>query len=70
MYLNSTNTSLFTTRRQRKMPKSKTALAGLTVICITVLVGLWIVRDSLCEVQYKGGNTNFLARFVVYETVK
>ncbi|ELI0636028.1 Hok/Gef family protein [Vibrio harveyi] len=52
------------------MPKSKTALARLTVICITVLVGLWIVRDSLCEVQYKDGNTNFLARFVVYETVK
>ncbi len=23
------------------MPKSKTALAGLVVICITVLVGLW-----------------------------
>ncbi|MFV8433924.1 Hok/Gef family protein [Vibrio owensii] len=52
------------------MPKSKTALAGLTVICITALVGLWIVRDSLCEVQYKDENTNFLARFVVYEMVK
>ncbi len=51
-----------------KMPKSKTALMGLVVICITILCGLLIVRDSLCEVRYKGGGTDFLARFVVYET--
>ncbi|MGR5299359.1 Hok/Gef family protein [Vibrio mediterranei] len=50
------------------MPKSKTALAGLIVICITVLVGLFIVRDSLCEIRYKDAHTDFLARFVVYET--
>ncbi|APX09929.1 type I toxin-antitoxin system Hok family toxin (plasmid) [Vibrio owensii] len=50
------------------MPKSKTALMGLVVICITILCGLLIVRDSLCEVRYKGGGTDFLARFVVYET--
>ncbi|ENM5730732.1 Hok/Gef family protein [Vibrio mimicus] len=49
------------------MPKSKTALMGLVVICITVLVGLWIVRDSLCEVRYQDAHTDFLARFVVYE---
>ncbi|HBC3568522.1 TPA: Hok/Gef family protein [Vibrio parahaemolyticus] len=51
------------------MPKSKTALTGLIVICCTILVGLWIVRDSLCEVRYKDAHTDFLARFVVYETL-
>ncbi|EIT7126711.1 Hok/Gef family protein [Vibrio parahaemolyticus] len=51
------------------MPKSKTALAGLVVICITVLVELWLVRDSLCEVRYKDEHNDFLARFVVYETM-
>ncbi|WP_081324717.1 Hok/Gef family protein [Vibrio splendidus] len=51
------------------MPKSKTALAGLVVICITVLVGVWLVRNSLCEVCYKDAHTDFLARFVVYETM-
>ncbi|MFA0156837.1 Hok/Gef family protein [Vibrio sp. 10N.261.46.A3] len=52
------------------MPKSKIALMGLVVVCITVLCGLLIVRDSLCEVRYKDGNTDFLARFVVYEMVR
>jgi len=52
------------------MPKSKTALMGLIVICTTILCGLWIVRDSLCEVRYKDEGTDFLARFVVYETVR
>ncbi|PKF50237.1 Hok/Gef family protein [Enterovibrio nigricans] len=52
------------------MPKSKTALAGLVVICVTVLVGLWIVQDSLCEVRFKNEQTDILARFVVYESVK
>ncbi|KFK53049.1 Hok/Gef family protein [Vibrio vulnificus] len=48
------------------MQKNKTALAGL----ITVLVGIWLIRDSLCEVRYKNTHTDFLARFVVYELVK
>ena len=52
------------------MPKSKTALMGLVVICFTVLCGLLIVRDSLCEVRYTDGSTDFLARFVVYEMVR
>ena len=70
MYLDTTNISLFITRRQQKMPKSKIALMGLVVICFTVLCGLFIVRDSLCEVRYKDGSTDFLARFVVYEMVR
>lgn len=50
------------------MPKNNTALAGLIVLCFTILCGLWLVRDSLCEVRYQDGNTSFLAHFVVYET--
>ena len=50
------------------MPKSKIALLGLMVICFTILCGLWITRDSLCEIHYKEGSTDVLARFVVYET--
>ena len=52
-----------------KMPKNKTALAGLIVLCLTFLCGLWLVRDTLCEVRYQDGNTSFLAHFVVYEAV-
>ncbi|MFM2666731.1 Hok/Gef family protein [Vibrio mediterranei] len=52
------------------MPKNNTALAGLIVLCVTILCGLWMVRDSLCEVRYQNGNTRFLANFVVYETVR
>ncbi|EHH1077213.1 Hok/Gef family protein [Vibrio parahaemolyticus] len=52
------------------MPKNKTALAGLIVLCITFLCGLWLVRDSLCEVRYQDGSTSFLAHFVVYEAVR
>lgn len=51
-----------------KMPKNKTALAGLIVLCFTFLCSLWLVRDSLCEVRYQDGGTSFLAQFVVYET--
>ena len=39
------------------MPKSKTALLGLIVICITLLCFTWLVRDSLCELNIKDGNT-------------
>ncbi|MFA0657500.1 Hok/Gef family protein [Vibrio splendidus] len=43
------------------MPKSKTALMGLTVVCMTILCSLWIVRNSLCEFRYEDKNVNFLA---------
>jgi len=52
------------------MPKSKTALMGLVVACVTVLLWTWLVRDSLCELRYKDGTTDILARFVVYEMMK
>ncbi len=50
------------------MPKSKTALMDLLVVCITILLGIWLVRDSLCEVRFTNDHTDFLAKFVVYET--
>ncbi|WP_369925745.1 Hok/Gef family protein [Photobacterium sp. NCIMB 13483] len=40
---------------------------GLIVICITILSFTWMVRDSLCELQIKDGNTVFLAT-LVYES--
>ncbi|WP_422126104.1 Hok/Gef family protein [Vibrio lentus] len=49
------------TKEASKMPKSKTALMGLTVVCMTILCSLWIVRDSLCEFRYEDKNVNFLA---------
>ncbi|MFM2623587.1 Hok/Gef family protein [Vibrio owensii] len=52
------------------MPKNKTALAGLIVLCLTFLCGIWLVRDSLCEVRYQNESTSFLAQFVVYEAVR
>ncbi|PSW23631.1 protein pndA [Photobacterium phosphoreum] len=45
----------------------KTALIGLIVICITILGFTWMVRDSLCELQIKDGNTVFLAT-LAYES--
>ena len=45
----------------------KTALIGLIVICITILSFAWMVRDSLCELQIKDGNTVFLAT-LAYES--
>ncbi|GAL10976.1 hypothetical protein JCM19233_1961 [Vibrio astriarenae] len=50
------------------MPKSKTALMGLLVVCITIICITWLMRDSLCEVHFTNDNTDFLATFVVYET--
>ncbi len=50
------------------MPKNKTALAGLIVLCFTFWCGLWLVRAPFCEVRYQDGGTSFLAQFVVYET--
>ncbi|EHJ9985278.1 TPA: Hok/Gef family protein [Vibrio parahaemolyticus] len=52
------------------MPKTKTALAGLIVLCLTLLCGLWMVRDTLCDIHYQDDHSRFEANFVVYETVK
>ncbi|ENY3838634.1 Hok/Gef family protein [Vibrio vulnificus] len=39
------------------MPRSKTALLGLIVVCITILCFTWLLRDSLCGLQFRDGNT-------------
>ncbi|PSU44275.1 protein pndA [Photobacterium frigidiphilum] len=44
----------------------RTALIGLIVICITILGFTWMVRDSLCELQIKNGDSVFLAH-LAYE---
>ena len=65
MYLNTTDTSLFINWRQ-VMPNKKYALLGLITVCITVLCALWMVRSSLCELEYRTANTNVLAK-LAYE---
>ncbi|WP_032429227.1 type I toxin-antitoxin system toxin HokA [Klebsiella quasipneumoniae] len=36
-------------------------LFGLIVICFTVLLLTWMVRDSLCELQLRQGNSELVA---------
>ncbi|MEG8728403.1 Hok/Gef family protein [Klebsiella quasipneumoniae] len=36
-------------------------LFGLIVICFTVLLLTWMVRDSLCELQLRKGNSELVA---------
>ncbi|WMY76418.1 Hok/Gef family protein [Buttiauxella selenatireducens] len=47
------------------MPQ-KLCIASLVVVCITILIFTWMVRDSLCELHIKGGNTE-LAAILAYE---
>lgn len=47
------------------MPQ-KFCITGLVVICFTILIFTWMVRDSLCELHIKGGNTE-LAAVLAYE---
>ncbi|EOF4704923.1 type I toxin-antitoxin system toxin HokA [Klebsiella sp. RHBSTW-00484] len=42
------------------MPQ-KYLLFGLIVICFTVLLFTWMVRDSLCELQLRQGNIELVA---------
>ncbi|EIO4564162.1 Hok/Gef family protein [Vibrio parahaemolyticus] len=49
------------------MPRNKTALLGLIVICITILCFTWITRDSLCELQYRNGNS-VISATLAYES--
>ncbi len=65
MYLDNTDTSLFTNWRQ-VMPNKKYALLGLITVCVTALCALWMVRSSLCEFEYHTANTNVLAK-LAYE---
>ncbi|MEX3020449.1 type I toxin-antitoxin system toxin HokA [Kluyvera sp. STS39-E] len=42
------------------MPQ-KSMLCSLIVICLTILLFTWMVRDSLCELYIKQGNNEFAA---------
>ncbi len=59
--------SLLTAEMQSevRMPR-KFALSGLIVICITILLFTLLMRDSLCELRIKQGNTE-IAVFLNYE---
>ncbi|MBE8574118.1 Hok/Gef family protein [Vibrio sp. OPT18] len=46
------------------MPKKHAALANTLVLCMTLIVGLWMVRESLCELRYKDTKREFSASFV------
>ncbi|PLR38007.1 small toxic polypeptide [Chimaeribacter californicus] len=39
---------------------------GVFMVCFTILVFTWLVRDSLCELQVTMGNTT-LAAVLAYE---
>ena len=42
------------------MPQ-KYLLFGLIVICFTILLFAWMVRDSLCELQLRKGNIELVS---------
>lgn len=65
MYLNNTNSSLFTFRRQ-DMPKRKTTTLSLAIVCFTLLAALALIRDDLCKVEYRNG-TVLLNVVLAYE---
>ena len=50
------------------MPK-RTLLLGLFLICTTLLIFTWMVRDSLCELSIKERSMEFKA-VLAYETKK
>jgi hypothetical protein len=37
----------------------KSAVTSLVVICVTIVISLWLVRDSLCDVSYESGGDDF-----------
>lgn len=45
---------------RRGMPQ-KYLLFGLVVICFTILLLAWMVRDSLCELKIRQGNIELVA---------
>lgn len=40
----------------QRMPQ-KSLLCSLIVICFTVLLSIWMVHDSLCELKFKHHDT-------------
>ncbi len=45
----------------------KLTVISLIVICITILIFTWMIRDSLCELTFKQGDTE-VAAIMVYES--
>ncbi|MEE7094893.1 Hok/Gef family protein [Escherichia coli O10] len=41
----------------------------LVVVCITILIFVWMVRGSLCELHIRLGNTE-LSAYLAYEVEK
>lgn len=46
--------------RRQRMPQ-ESMLYSLIVICLTILLFTWMVRDSLCELHIKQGNNELAA---------
>lgn len=44
----------------------RSAVLCLVVVCITILIFIWMVRGSLCELHIKQGNTE-LSVYLAYE---
>ncbi|MDS1913314.1 MULTISPECIES: Hok/Gef family protein [Enterobacter] len=44
----------------------RSAVLCLVVVCITILIFIWMVRGSLCELHIKQGNTELIA-YLAYE---
>ncbi|MGF1806206.1 Hok/Gef family protein [Aliivibrio sifiae] len=47
--------------------QKKSTLASLIVICVTILIGIWLLRDSLCDVYYQSEGTIMSAN-LAYES--
>ncbi|MFA1563091.1 Hok/Gef family protein [Aliivibrio fischeri] len=47
--------------------QKKSTLASLIVICVTILIGIWLLRDSLCDVSYLSEGTIITAT-LAYES--
>ena len=68
MFPDRTDLSLYFDSLQEasKMLK-KSAVTSLVVICVTIVISLWLVRDSLCGVSYESGGT-ILKATLAYES--
>lgn len=44
----------------------RSAVLCLVVVCISILIFIWMVRGSLCELHIKQGNTE-LSAYLAYE---
>ncbi|MGF1804332.1 Hok/Gef family protein [Aliivibrio sifiae] len=45
----------------------KSALTRLIVICMTILLGLWLEKGSLCELSYQSERT-IISASLAYES--